>query len=115
MSARYCDKCGAPLQAGSAYCPSCGASVAPLAPSATASPTYVIRRESRAERRANRSGYGGLVVATILVVVGLGIFFPELPWQVFWGCLWILLGVWIAFAWTQRGSRHSPHVPNLAS
>jgi len=85
-----------------------------------ASPTYVIRRESRAERRAERrqgtrTGYGGLVIATILVVVGLGIFFPELPWQVFWGCLWILLGVWIAFAWTQRGSGKSPQAHNLAS
>ena len=108
MSAEYCNKCGAALQAGSSYCPRCGAPTVTIAPSAPASPTYVIRRESRAERRAERrqsprSGYGGLVIATILVVVGLGIFFPELPWQVFWGCLWILLGVWIAYAWTKRG------------
>jgi protein-S-isoprenylcysteine O-methyltransferase Ste14 len=78
------------------------------APSATNSPTYVIRRESLAERRAQRrqgarTGYGGLIIATILVVVGVAVFFPELPWYAFWGCLWILLGVWIAFGWTQRG------------
>ena len=90
-------------------------------PSSTAgSQTYVIRRESRAERRAERrqsprTGYGGLIVATILVVVGLGVFFPELPWYMFWGCLWILLGVWIAFAWTQRGRGASRQDQAVAS
>jgi len=84
------------------------------------STTYVIRRESWAERRAERrqgprSGYGGLVVATILVVVGLVIFFPDLPWQAFWGCLWILLGVWIAYAWTQRGSKSAAPTRTIAS
>ena len=61
------------------------------------------RRQERAQRRAGRGGYGGLIIATILIVAGLGIFFPSLPWQVFWGGLLILLGVWIAFAWTMRG------------
>ena len=120
MSAEYCNKCGAALQAGSSYCPRCGSPAINLPPTATAAPTYVIRRESRAERRAARrqgprSGYGGLVVATILVVVGLAVFFPDLPWQVFWGGLWILLGAWIAYAWTQRGSRNPAQTQALAS
>jgi len=54
-------------------------------------------------------------VATILVVLGLAIFFPDLPWQVFWGGLWILLGVWIAYAWTQRGSRNPAPSHAIAS
>ena len=108
MSAGYCNKCGAALQTGSHYCPNCGASMAPSAPSVTGSPTYVFRRESIAERRAARrqgprSGYGGLIIGTILVVVGVAVFFPDLPWYAFWGCLWILLGVWIAYGWTRRG------------
>ena len=112
MANLFCSQCGTALQAGSPYCPRCGAPTLPLAPSQSASQTYVIRRESRAERRAERrqgprTGYGGLVVATIFVVLGLGVFFPELPWYMFWGCLWILLGVWIAFAWTQRGHSYS--------
>jgi len=53
------------------------------------------------------SGVGGLVVATVLVVAGLGIFFPSLPWEVFWGALLILLGVWIGLAWVMRNRRYS--------
>jgi len=120
MSAEYCNKCGAALQAGSSYCARCGAPTASSSPYGAGSPTYVIRRESRAERRAERRqgprpGYGGLVVATILVVVGLAIFFPDLPWQVFWGGLWILLGAWIAYAWTQRGTGNSTQARTMAS
>lgn len=48
-----------------------------------------------------------MVVATILIVVGLGIFFPSLPWEVFWGALLILLGAWIGFAWVMRSRRYS--------
>ena len=115
---RFCTHCGAALQVSSSYCQRCGAAASPLAPSQTAPPTYVVRRESRAERRAARrqgprSGYGGLVVATIFVVLGLGVFFPELPWYMFWGCLWILLGAWIAVAWTQRGRGYSKQVQSV--
>ena len=62
------------------------------------------RRQERAQRRAGRrGGLGALVLATILIVAGLGIFFPNLPWQEFWGALLILLGIWIVFAWVIRG------------
>ena len=110
MANHFCSQCGTALQAGSSYCPSCGFATSPQA-TQTASPVYVMR-ESRAERRAERrqgprSSYGGLVVATIFVLVGLGIFFPELPWYMFWGSLWLLLGVWIAFAWARRGHSYS--------
>jgi len=60
-------------------------------------------REQRRQMRG--SGVGGLVVATILVVAGLGIFFPSLPWQVFWGALLILLGVWVGLVWVRRNRR----------
>jgi len=110
MANRFCSQCGTALQGASPYCPNCGFAASPQAPP-MASPVYVMR-ESRAERRAERrqgprTGYGGLVVATIFVLVGLGIFFPDLPWYMFWGSLWLLLGVWIAFAWTRRGHSYS--------
>jgi len=67
----------------------------------------------RAQRRAERgrgpgSGVGALVLATILIVAGLGIFFPQLPWQAFWGSLLILLGVWIVGLWFLRGRGSMP-------
>jgi len=67
----------------------------------------------RAQRRAERgrSGIGALVVATILIVAGLAILFPELPWQVFWASLLILFGILIAGLWLLRGRSHSNHVP----
>jgi hypothetical protein len=70
------------------------------------------RRRERAQRRAGRRSYGGLIIATILIVAGLGIFFPNLPWQMFWGGLLILLGIWIAFAWTIR---RRPQIPTTAA
>jgi len=110
MANHFCSQCGTALQGASPYCPNCGFAASAQAPP-TVSPVYVMR-ESRAERRAERrqgprTGYGGLVVATIFVLVGLGIFFPDLPWYMFWGSLWLLLGVWIAFAWARRGHNYS--------
>jgi len=116
MANRFCSQCGTALQAGSSFCPSCGFAASPQAPP-TATPVYVMR-ESREERRAERrqgprSGYGGLVVATIFVLVGLGTFFPDLPWYMFWGSLWLLLGVWIAFAWTRRSHSYSKQAQSV--
>jgi len=114
---RFCSKCGAPLQAGSSFCPKCGAALSPSssAAAANAQPTdwRETRRQMRAQRRAERygrpySGIGALVVATVLIVAGLGIFFPQLPWQAFWGSLLILLGVWLVGLWALRGRRPMP-------
>jgi len=75
------------------------------------------RRQMREQRRAERRngpnrGFGGLIVAAILIVAGLGIFFPSLPWQVFWGSILIVIGLLVAYAWTTRrggfGSKAEP-------
>ena len=42
------------------------------------------------------------MIATILIVAGLAIFFPTLPWQAFWGSLLILLGLWFGGLWVLR-------------
>ncbi|HYB76486.1 MAG TPA: zinc ribbon domain-containing protein [Nitrososphaerales archaeon] len=116
MANRFCSQCGSALQGGSPYCPNCGFAASPQAPPGS-SPVY-FTRESRAERRAERrqgprTGFGGLVVATIFVMVGLGIFFPDLPWYTFWGSLWLLLGVWIAFASARRGRNYSKEAQSV--
>jgi len=115
----FCRKCGASLQADSSYCPKCGASVsASTAPGQSSQPLdwREQRRQMRAQRRAEwygrpRSGIGGLVIATILIVAGLGIFFPALPWQAFWGSLLILLGLWIGGLWFLRNRRQMTQQP----
>ena len=105
----FCERCGAPLNSGSAYCSRCGSAVSHPASSgvvqqAPTSDWREQRRQLRLQRRAERPGphAGGLVLATIFIVIGLGIFFPELPWSMFWGALVILLGVWVAYLWTLR-------------
>jgi hypothetical protein len=115
----FCRKCGASLQADSSYCPKCGASVSTsTAPGQTSQPLdwREQRRQMRAQRRAewygrSGSGIGGLVIATILIVAGLGIFFPALPWQAFWGSLLILLGLWIGGLWFLRSRRQMTQQP----
>ena len=118
---RFCSNCGATLEYGAAFCPKCGAAVgaAPRSQAtSTTSPQQLDwreqRRQMRAQRRAergSRSGIGALIIATILIVAGLGIFFPQLPWQVFWGSLLIILGLWIVYLWVSRSGRNMSQQP----
>ena len=67
------------------------------------------RRQWRAQRHAEMHDHPGphvfpLVLATILVLAGLGILFPELPLETFWGSVLIVLGVWVVCLWL-LGSR----------
>jgi ribosomal protein S27AE len=118
---RFCSKCGAALQADTVYCPKCGTAVSQKSGSTMAPVTGTQqldwreqRRQMRAQRRADRPGprIGGLVIATILIVAGLAIFFPTLPWQVFWGALLIILGCWVAYLWTARSRSQAPEQKN---
>ncbi len=114
----YCSKCGAPLRSDDSFCPKCGAPISGStpAPRTSSGPQELDwreqRRQMRAERRAERYSrpgphIGGLIIATILIVAGLGVFFPQLPWQAFWGSLLIMAGIWIVYLWATRGSRYS--------
>ena len=115
----YCGKCGAPIPADDSFCPKCGTAVATSSQSSarTSSTPQQLdwreqRRQMRAERRAERYSrpgphIGGLIIATILIVAGLGIFFPQLPWQVFWGALLIMAGLWVVYLWATRSSKYT--------
>src|SRR5579871_5356011 len=108
---RFCGKCGASLPSGVSFCTKCGASVTdstPAAPISRATDWREQRYQMRAERRAERYSrpgphIGALILATILIVMGLSIFFPSLPWQVFWGSLLIIFGLWIVYLYATRG------------
>lgn len=113
-SNRFCGSCGAALQGGVAYCPSCGAAVSSVSRSSATRPATnqqldwrEQRREMRAERRSGPGLHvGGLIVAAILVVAGLAIFLPSLPWYLFWGTILIVIGLLVAYTWSTRGSRY---------
>jgi zinc-ribbon domain len=115
---RFCGSCGAALPAEDSFCPKCGAAVPnasqPGVRTSTA-PQQLDWREERhrriAERRAERLSrpgphIGRLIIATILIVAGLGIFFPQLPWQAFWGTILIIAGLWVVYLWATRNSRY---------
>jgi Flp pilus assembly protein TadB len=115
---RYCGRCGLSLQPNLSYCPRCGFALTSANAYQPGSPSQPSdwreqRRQWRAQRRAerySRSGphFGAIIIASILLVAGLAIFLPSLPWQFFWGTLLILAGVWIVYLWTTRSARYSP-------
>jgi ribosomal protein S27AE len=110
----YCGKCGAEVPLDDSFCPKCAASLliaSYLNPNSTPRDWHEERHERIAERRAERLSrpgphFGGLIIATILIVAGLGIFFPQLPWQAFWGTILIIAGLWIVYLWVTRNSRY---------
>jgi hypothetical protein len=117
---RYCGRCGFSLQPNLSYCPRCGFALTstaayqsnqPTTPSTSSPPLdrREQRRQWRAQRRAQRpgGGIGVLIIASILIVAGLAVFFPALPWQVFWGTILIILGFWIVYLWLIRGHRYN--------
>jgi Flp pilus assembly protein TadB len=119
---RYCGRCGFSVQPDLSYCPRCGFALTstaayppnqPTIPSTSSRPLdwREQRRQWRAQRRAerySRSHFGAIIIASILIVAGLAIFFPALPWQFFWGSLLILAGVWIVYLWSTRSARYAP-------
>lgn len=135
MTSVYCSKCGTLNSDDATFCTKCGAAISrpaspPSAPTTSSgqnqqpSDWREQRRQWRAQRRAERYGRQGphivpLIIATILIVAGLGILFPELPWQVFWASLLILLGLWVIYLSLRRSrnytSQRQPGETNSAS
>ena len=132
-SGRFCNECGAQLLVDSAYCPKCGAAVSIVGSSVSAAQPKdwrELRRQERARRREERYGrgvlgIGTLVLAAILIVAGLGTYFPQLPLlqnliyfagligysgetaRVFWGSLLALLGSSVLGLWLLRTRRYT--------
>ena len=106
---RFCARCGAPAPGRLAVlskvrCFGRAPGVSCFEHSADGLVEMRKKNAARQSRPAGaRSRIGALILATILIVAGLGIFFPQLPWQAFWGSLLILLGVWIVGLWFLRG------------
>ena len=118
---RFCSNCGSSLQSEASYCANCAAKFSDPTPSAS-SPTVSDtnqqplnwreqKRQWRAQRRAARHErhgpeIGPLIIATILILIGLGTFFPELPWQIFWSSILLLFGFWIIYVWLRENRMH---------
>ena len=111
----YCTKCGAMNPDDAVFCNRCGAQL-PLAQNTPASqskpgtPTvnnYYYGRQRRRDRRASgqRSTVAPFIFAAIFIVIGMAVFLPNLPWQWFWGVLWLMIGGLIVGFWALRRSQ----------
>ena len=102
MSSVYCSKCGMMNSEDSAYCKKCGAPLK-AAPSQDA---YYGRHKHHHDH--SHSGFGALIVGAIIIVAGLGILMPDIPWNLFWASLLVLLGAWIIGFWLIRSYKTTP-------
>jgi amino acid transporter len=107
----YCSKCGMLNPDGTAICQKCGSQLyltpKPEQNIPTVNNYYYGRQRRRERREARRVSHGRIMVApfifaAIFIVIGMAVFLPNLPWQWFWGVLWILIGGLIAGFWTLR-------------
>jgi hypothetical protein len=115
----YCTKCGAMNPDDAIFCNKCGSQL-PLAQNTQASqskpgtPTvnnYYYGRQRRRDRRQSGQGGSGrgmvapFIFAAIFIVIGMAVFLPNLPWQWFWGALWLMIGGLIVGFWALRRSQ----------
>ncbi|MGA3290671.1 MAG: zinc-ribbon domain-containing protein [Candidatus Bathyarchaeia archaeon] len=115
----YCTKCGTQNPDGAAFCQKCGAHLQ-SAQNTPAINNYYYGRQRLRDRRESGPGQSGphigaLIVAAIVIVAGLGVFYPDLPWYLFWGALWILLGCLIVGFWAVRRSRNTSNQPQMVA
>jgi protein-S-isoprenylcysteine O-methyltransferase Ste14 len=112
---KYCSKCGAQNADDAAFCSKCGTQLQSPQNTPVVN-NYYYRRQRVRDRRESGQGQSGphigaLIVAAIVIVAGLGIFYPDLPWQFFWGALLLMLGGLIAGAWALRRTRNTLNQP----
>jgi len=120
----YCAKCGAMNPDDAVFCSRCGAQLplpqnTPASQSKPTTPTvnnYYYGRQRRRDRRASdqRSTVAPFIFAAIFIVIGMAVFLPNLPWQWFWGVLWLMIGGLIVGLWALRRSQGRPEQPPQA-
>ena len=108
---KYCTQCGATNLDTAVFCQKCGAQL----PSPKGSPqiqsvtnNYYGRQRLRDRRASGQGGRGTVapfIFAAIFIVLGMAIFLPNLPWQWFWGILWLMIGGLIVGFWAMRRSQ----------
>jgi hypothetical protein len=108
----YCSKCGTLNPDDANVCSKCGG---PLHP--TAGQEYGPhwrRRQYRDEYYARRgSGWGGLFVGIIIIVVGLTLLLPQIygisiNWSAGWAIIVIIVGLWLILIGFRRSRRYRP-------
>jgi uncharacterized membrane protein YvbJ len=109
----YCSKCGTLNPDDANVCSKCGV---PLHP-ATGQKEYGShwrRRQYRDEYYARRgSGWGGLFVGIIIIVVGLTLLLSQIynitiNWSAWWAIIVIIVGLWLIFIAFRRSRRYRP-------
>lgn len=110
---KYCSKCGAQNADDAGFCSKCGTQLQSAQNAPVVNNYYYGRHRHRDRGASGQEGphIGALIVAAIVIVAGLGIFYPDLPWQYFWGALLLMLGGLIAGFWVLRRSRNTSNQP----
>jgi hypothetical protein len=110
---KYCTQCGAANPDTAVFCQKCGAQLSssqgsPQPQSAPVINNYYGRQRLRDRRASGQGGRGTVapfIFAAIFIVLGMAIFLPNLPWQWFWGILWLMIGGLIVGFWATRRSQ----------
>jgi len=110
----YCTQCGTMNPDYAVFCQKCGAQLPSTQNASPPKPTpntptvnnYYYGRQRRRDRGGSGSGGRSVVApfifAAIFIVIGMAVFLPNLPWQWFWGFLWLMIGGLIVGFWALR-------------
>ncbi len=113
----YCTQCGTTNPDNAVFCAKCGAPLQSAQKSPQPQSASVINNYYGRQRRRDRrtSGQGGMIApfifAAIFIVIGMAVFLPNLPWQYFWGILWLMIGGLIVGFWALRRSKGPAQQP----
>jgi hypothetical protein len=109
----YCSKCGTLNPDDANVCSKCGEPLHPAAGQEAYGPQWG-RRHYRDEYCARRgSGWGGLFVGIIIIVVGLTLLLSQIygisiNWSAGWAIIVISVGLWLIFLAFRRSRKYRP-------
>jgi len=110
---KYCTQCGTTNSDTAVFYQKCGAQLSSSQGSTQSQSAPVINnyygRQRLHDRRASgqrgRGTVAPFIFAAIFIVLGMAVFLPNLPWQWFWGILWLMIGGLIVGYWALRRSQ----------
>jgi len=92
----YCSKCGKLNSDTAVVCDNCGAPLSLSQPKSNFQTNQFNDKSKRRYQRKSGSGVGMLIIGIIIVLIGIGVLFPQVsnvvPW---WNIFLIVVGIWL--------------------